>query len=67
MSERRVAGEPGPWTEDRGPRTEDPILREFKFRNVYRFPPKWGINDRLPQQPVLSVPLPTAHAQGALL
>ena len=27
--ERRVAGEPGPWT-------EDPILREFKFCNVFR-------------------------------
>ena len=27
--ERRVAGEPGPWT-------SDPILREFKFCNVYR-------------------------------
>ena len=29
MFERRVAGEPGPWT-------EDPILREFKFCNVFR-------------------------------
>lgn len=27
--ERRVAGEPGPWT-------DDPILREFKFCNVFR-------------------------------
>jgi hypothetical protein len=27
--ERRVAGEPGPWT-------NDPILREFKFCNVFR-------------------------------
>jgi hypothetical protein len=29
MFARRVAGEPGPWT-------EDPILREFKFCNVFR-------------------------------
>ncbi|HET7012337.1 MAG TPA: nucleotide kinase domain-containing protein [Streptosporangiaceae bacterium] len=29
MFERRVAGEPGPWT-------GDPILREFKFCNVFR-------------------------------
>lgn len=29
MFTRRVAGEPGPWT-------EDPILREFKFCNVFR-------------------------------
>jgi hypothetical protein len=29
MFERRVAGKPGPWT-------EDPILREFKFCNVFR-------------------------------
>ena len=29
MFERRVAGEPGPWT-------DDPILREFKFCNVFR-------------------------------
>src|SRR5216683_6747046 len=29
MFERRVAGEPWPWT-------DDPILREFKFCNVYR-------------------------------
>ena len=29
MFERRVAGEPAPWT-------EDPILREFKFCNVFR-------------------------------
>jgi hypothetical protein len=29
MFQRRVAGEPGPWT-------GDPILREFKFCNVYR-------------------------------
>jgi 5-hmdU DNA kinase-like protein len=29
MFQRRIAGEPGPWT-------SDPILREFKFCNVYR-------------------------------
>jgi hypothetical protein len=29
MFDRRVAGQPGPWT-------EDPILREFKFCNVFR-------------------------------
>jgi hypothetical protein len=29
MFTRRVAGEPGPWT-------DDPILREFKFCNVFR-------------------------------
>jgi hypothetical protein len=29
MFARRVAGEPGPWT-------DDPILREFKFCNVFR-------------------------------
>jgi hypothetical protein len=29
MFERRLAGEPGPWT-------SDPILREFKFCNVFR-------------------------------
>jgi len=29
MFARCVAGEPGPWT-------EDPILREFKFCNVFR-------------------------------
>jgi hypothetical protein len=29
MFARRVAGEPGPWT-------GDPILRAFKFCNVYR-------------------------------
>jgi hypothetical protein len=29
MFERRLAGEPGPWT-------SDPILRDFKFCNVYR-------------------------------
>ena len=29
MFERRIAGEPGPWT-------SDPILREFKFCNVFR-------------------------------
>lgn len=29
MFQRRVAGEPGPWT-------DDPILREFKFCNVFR-------------------------------
>jgi hypothetical protein len=30
------------------------------------FPPKWGINDKLPEQPVLSDAKPTAHAQDAL-
>jgi hypothetical protein len=30
------------------------------------FPPKWGINDNLPEQPVLSDTKPTAHAQEAL-
>ena len=30
------------------------------------FPPKWGINDHLPQQPVLSDRKPTAPAQEAL-
>jgi hypothetical protein len=30
------------------------------------FPPKWGINGKLPEQPVLSDARPTAHAQEAL-
>ena len=33
--ERRVAGEPDPWT-------DDPILREFKFCNVFRPGPGHG-------------------------
>jgi hypothetical protein len=98
MFKRRVAGEAGPWT-------EDPILREFKFCNVFRaadrvsqymirdvcyhdesctdevrlfqitafrtfsirlfFPPKWGINDHLPEQPILDN-RQDRHAQEAL-
>ena len=30
------------------------------------FPPKWGINSKLPEQPVLSDAKPTSHAQEAL-
>jgi hypothetical protein len=30
------------------------------------FPPKWGINGKLPEQPVLSDSMPTAHTQAAL-
>jgi hypothetical protein len=30
------------------------------------FPPKWGINDKLPSQPVLSHANPAQHEQAAL-
>ena len=30
------------------------------------FPPKWGINDKLPGGPVLSTGPPAGHAQAAL-